>query len=157
MANQAAVRQAANVALGGSMTYKAPVADIPFTLDHIAGFSGHLTRPVCSAIWTRDRRSRARRGRAASPAEELAPLNRERRRAGRALERRRRHTAAGLDGGLPKFWRRRLERAAVPAEHGGQGLPIARRDGGQEMWNGANMAFGLNPLLTQAGVEALSK
>ena len=26
-----------------------------------------------------------------------------------------------------------------------------------EMWNGANMAFGLNPLLTQAGVEAVSQ
>ncbi len=43
----------------------------------------------------------------------------------------------------------------MPREFGGQGLPFALSMALTEMWNGANMAFGLNPLLTQAGVHAI--
>lgn len=47
---------------------------------------------------------------------------------------------------------------AVPfaVEHGGQGLPWALAFAVQEMWQGANMAFGLCPLLNQAAVEAIA-
>ncbi|MAE51876.1 MAG: acyl-CoA dehydrogenase [Micavibrio sp.] len=46
---------------------------------------------------------------------------------------------------------------AVPfeEEYGGQGLPWALAFGVQEMWQGANMAFGLCPLLNQGAVEAI--
>ncbi|MES2728469.1 MAG: acyl-CoA dehydrogenase family protein [Pseudomonadota bacterium] len=47
---------------------------------------------------------------------------------------------------------------AVPfsPDHGGQGLPWAMAFPLQEMWQSANMAFGLCPLLNQGAVEALT-
>ncbi|WP_245298236.1 acyl-CoA dehydrogenase, partial [Rhodomicrobium vannielii] len=56
-----------------------------------------------------------------------------------------------------KFWESGWNALPSPVDHGGQGLPLAVSMAVSEMWNGANMAFGLNPMLTQAGVEALSK
>ncbi len=46
---------------------------------------------------------------------------------------------------------------AVPfeADHGGQGLPWTLAFCVQEMWQGANMSFGLCPLLNQGAVEAI--
>lgn len=46
---------------------------------------------------------------------------------------------------------------AVPfdPEYGGQGLPWALAFPVQEMWQGANMSFGLCPLLNQGAVEAI--
>ena len=47
---------------------------------------------------------------------------------------------------------------AVPfdPEYGGQGLPYALGFAVQEMWQAANMSFGLCPLLNQGAVEAIS-
>lgn len=47
---------------------------------------------------------------------------------------------------------------AVPfdPEFGGQGLPYAMAFPIQEMWQGANMSFGLCPLLNQGAVEAIN-
>lgn len=47
---------------------------------------------------------------------------------------------------------------AVPFDpaYGGQGLPWLVATALQEMWHASNMAFALCPMLTQAGVEALS-
>jgi alkylation response protein AidB-like acyl-CoA dehydrogenase len=47
--------------------------------------------------------------------------------------------------------------AGVAAEHGGQGLPFAVSAALGEMWHGANMAFGLAPMLTQGAIELLSQ
>src|SRR6266481_5529308 len=44
---------------------------------------------------------------------------------------------------------------AAPAQWGGQDLPQAVNAACIEMWNSAAMAFGLGPLLTMAGVDAL--
>src|SRR5207248_6481556 len=44
---------------------------------------------------------------------------------------------------------------AAPAQWGGQDLPQAVNAACTEMWNSAAMAFGLGPLLTMAGVDAL--
>ena len=48
---------------------------------------------------------------------------------------------------------------AVPfsPEHGGQGLPWLVAFPLQEMWQGANMSFGLCPLLNQGAVEAIEQ
>lgn len=46
---------------------------------------------------------------------------------------------------------------AIPfaPDYGGQGLPWALAFAVQEMWQGANMAFGLCPLLNQGAIEAI--
>ena len=41
-------------------------------------------------------------------------------------------------------------------DHGGQGLPHLLAAACTEMWNGASLAFGLCPLLTAGGIEALA-
>jgi acyl-CoA dehydrogenase len=43
-----------------------------------------------------------------------------------------------------------------PAAYGGQGLPVLLNSACVEMWNAACMSFGLGPLLTMGGIEALA-
>ena len=46
---------------------------------------------------------------------------------------------------------------AASPEHGGQGLPHIVAAGCVEIWNAANMAFALNPLLTVGAIEAVAQ
>ena len=46
---------------------------------------------------------------------------------------------------------------AVPAAYGGQGLPFALHIAVSEMWNSANLAFALCPMLSMGAIEALMK
>ena len=63
-----------------------------------------------------------------------------------------RHHAAGLAGGLPHLDGGRLERADRPRPiTAGRGLPKLIEAACTEMWNAANLAFALCPLLTQGG------
>jgi acyl-CoA dehydrogenase len=138
------------------MAYKAPVSDMLFALNRIAGFSRHveaglfddLDNATVEAILEEA-------GRFAT--EELAPINR----AGD-------EHPARLEGGrvvMPESWKTAYRAFCdggwnalpSPKAFGGQELPVAISMACAELWNGSNMAFGLNPLLTQAGVEALFK
>jgi acyl-CoA dehydrogenase len=136
------------------MAYKAPVSDMLFTLDRIAGFSRHveaglfedLDNATVEAILEEA-------GRFAT--EQLATINR----AGDE------HPARLVDGKvvLPESWKPAYRAFCDagwnalpgPRQFGGQELPVSISMAVAELWNGANMAFGLNPLLTQAGIEAL--
>jgi acyl-CoA dehydrogenase len=136
------------------MTYRAPVADIAFALKHATGFGpalaeglyGDLTEDVVDAVL-------AEAGRFASDV--LAPLNAVGDRHGTPLR----------DGvvATPPGWRQAYRdwaaggwnALAAPAQWGGQELPQALNAACLEMWNAASMAFGIGPLLTMAGVEAL--
>ena len=44
-----------------------------------------------------------------------------------------------------------------PEAYGGQGLPTLLNSACVEMWNSACMSFGLAPLLTMGGIEALAQ
>jgi alkylation response protein AidB-like acyl-CoA dehydrogenase len=136
------------------MTYQAPVADIAFALRHAAGFTetlaqglyGDLTDDLLDAVLSEA-------GRFASDV--LAPLN--------VVGDR--HGTPFRDGTVitPPGWRQAYRdwiaggwnAVAAPAAWGGQELPHAVNAACIEMWNAASMAFGLGPLLTMAGVEAL--
>jgi acyl-CoA dehydrogenase len=136
------------------MTYRAPVADIAFALKHATGFGpalaeglyGDLTEDVVDAVL-------AEAGRFATDV--LAPLNAVGDRHGTPLR----------DGVVttPPGWRQAYRdwaaggwnALAAPAQWGGQELPQALNAACLEMWNAASMAFGIGPLLTMAGVEAL--
>jgi acyl-CoA dehydrogenase len=137
------------------MTYRAPVADIAFTLKHTAGVTraieeglyGDLTEDVIDAVLEEA-------GKFAS--EVIAPLNTIGDKHGTPLK-----------GGaitMPPGWRQAYRNwaaagwngLAAPTEWGGQGLPQALSAGCLEMWNAASMAFGIGPVLTMAGVEALA-
>src|SRR5215510_15512287 len=137
------------------MIYRAPVADIAFTLKHTAGVSraieeglyGDLSEDVIDAVLEEA-------GRFAS--EVIAPLNTVGDKHGTPLK-------AGAVT-MPPGWRQAYRDWAAagwnglagPTEWGGQGLPHAVNSACIEMWNSACLAFGLGPVLTMGGVEALA-
>jgi len=137
------------------MTYRAPVADIAFTLKHAGGLKrslaeglyGDLTEDLVDAVLEEA-------GRFATDV--IAPLNR----VGDA------HGTPFKDGVVttPPGWKEAYAAwasagwngLASPAEGGGQALPHALNAACIEMWNAASMAFGLGPFLTMGAVEALA-
>jgi acyl-CoA dehydrogenase len=137
------------------MTYRAPVADIAFTLKHATGFApalaeglyGDLAEDLVDAVL-------AEAGRFATDV--LAPLN--------AIGDR--HGTPFRDGVVttPPGWREAYRDwaaggwngLAASAQWGGQDLPQAINAACLEMWNSACMAFGIGPVLTMAGVDALA-
>jgi alkylation response protein AidB-like acyl-CoA dehydrogenase len=141
--------------MGGNVTYRAPVEDILFAMRHAAG----LERGIESGLYAdlADGAAEAVLEEAAKFAEaRIAPLNRTGDR----------EMARLVDGrvvmpeGFAETYRDWaaggwLGVAAAP-EFGGQGLPVLLNIACTEMWNAANLAFALNPLLTMGAIEALT-
>ncbi|HEV7434244.1 MAG TPA: acyl-CoA dehydrogenase [Pseudorhizobium sp.] len=136
--------------------YKAPVADIAFTLNHVAGLSdaiatgklGDLGGDLVDAILEEA-------GRFAS--NEMAPL-------GEIGDRQGARVSNGVvttpDGwsDLYRSWREGGWNGLTgPEAYGGQNLPHMLNVAALEMWNSASMAFALAPTLTMGAIEALHK
>ena len=130
------------------MTYRAPVAEIAFTLKHGAGLSrtlaqgGELTADDVDAVLEEA-------GRFATDV--LAPLNSVRRRqpARRSRTARSPCRPAGkkpIATWLAAGW----NAVSLPAAWGGQALPNALNAACIEMWNSSSMAPGIGPVLTMA-------
>ena len=143
------------------MSYRAPVADIAFTLRACRRARRALIagRPLRRPRRADLRRRRSWRRPAASPASVLAPLNRVGDRDGATLEDGAVTTAPGL-AARPTATGRRPAGTRLPAPE------AIRRPGPAacsltaaciEMWNSACMAFGLGPLLTMGAIEALDR
>ena len=64
-------------------------------------------------------------------------------------------TAAGWKQAYGQFVEGGWNALACPREFGGQNLPRALSALVEEMWNGANMAFTLCPMLTRGAIEAI--
>jgi len=136
------------------MPYQAPVADIAFTLEQVAGLAEARAAGVASGLDAEDTRAiLAEAGRFAE--EVLAPLNTVGDREPARLE-------AGKVA-TPPGWREAYARwvesgwgslIGDPA-FGGQGLPMALQIAACDIWNQANPSFALNPLLTTSAVEAV--
>ena len=136
------------------MSYRAPTADITFALRE-AGFEEALSNGLYGDLTAEDVRAVLEEaGRFASDV--IAPLNVEGDRHGAFLK----------DGHviLPPGWKEAYRDWAAagwnglasPAAWGGQGLPRALNAACVEMWNSASMAFGIGPVLTMAGIDALA-
>jgi alkylation response protein AidB-like acyl-CoA dehydrogenase len=135
------------------MTYRAPVAEIAFTLKHGAGLSrtlaqgGELTADDVDAVL-------AEAGRFATDV--IAPLNSPGDKFGTPFK----------DGAItmPPGWKEAYRdwaaagwnAVSLPAAWGGQALPNALNAACIEMWNSSSMAFGIGPVLTMGAAEALS-
>lgn len=134
--------------------YKAPVEEIAFTLNHVAGMGqaieegllGDLSGDVVDAILNEA-------GRFAG--DEMEPLAEIGDRQGARLV----DGRVVLPDGWEKLYRDWIAGGwnglTAPEEFGGQGLPHMLNIATLEMWNSASMAFGLAPTLTMAAVEAL--
>lgn len=129
--------------------YTPPVSDISFLLNEVLGFESDIVDAETAEAVLEEAAKLAR--------DVLAPLNHVGDEHGLRL-------ADDHSVSMPPGFKEAYEQYrdggwnAVPfdEEYGGQGLPWALAFGVQEMWQGANMAFGLCPLLNQGAVEAIT-
>jgi alkylation response protein AidB-like acyl-CoA dehydrogenase len=85
----------------------------------------------------------------------LSPLNQPGDKEGARLDADGAHTAAGFADAYRQFVDGGWNALGCDPEYGGQGLPAVLGTAVKEMWNAANMAFSLCPLLTTGAIEAL--
>jgi alkylation response protein AidB-like acyl-CoA dehydrogenase len=130
------------------MNYEPPIADMKFLLEHVLGFNNpNVDESMRDAIL----------GEAAKLASEiLAPLNHSGDKEGARLENGAVKTAKGFKEAYKQYREGGWNAVPFDPEFGGQGLPWAIAFPVQEMWQAANMSFGLCPLLNQGAVEAIS-
>ncbi len=135
------------------MTYKAPLRDLEFSLTEAADY-GRLQAlfPAADAETTRAVLETA----GAFCADVLAPLNAVGDREGARFENGAVRAAPGFGEAYKQFSAGGWNGLSAAEAHGGQGLPKALEIAVFEMVQGANMAFGLCPMLTLAAIEALS-
>jgi len=136
------------------MPYSAPVADIAFALRQ-AGLTDALAEGLYGDLQSEDLDAILEEaGRFAT--EVIAPLNMAGDRHGTPLR----------DGKIimPPGWKEAYAAWADggwnalsgPAQWGGQDLPRVLNAACVEMWNAASMSFGIGPVLTMAGIDALA-
>ncbi|MDQ2705989.1 MAG: acyl-CoA dehydrogenase family protein, partial [Pseudomonadota bacterium] len=136
------------------MTYTAPLADMRFALREVAGLSGvaalpgyeHATDDTIDAVLEEA-------GKLAGNG--LAPLNREGDKVGARLENGVVRTAPGFAAIYKEFVGGGWNSLPFDPEFGGQGMPWLLATAVQEMWQAANMGFGLVLLLNQGAIDAI--
>ena len=134
--------------------YRAPVKDMRFVMEELAGFKELSAMPGFEEA-TPDLAEAILDEAAKFTGEVLAPLNRVGDKEGCKL------TADGVT--TPTGWKEAYDQyreagwngITLPADFGGQGLPDTLGIAVKEMLCSSNMAFSLGPLLTTGAVEAL--
>jgi 3-(methylthio)propanoyl-CoA dehydrogenase len=137
------------------MDYTAPIDEMMFVLEALgarealAGVPGgeHLDGETSRAVLD---------AAGAFAAGELAPLNHSGDKAGAKLENGVVRTAPGFAEAYKRFVDGGWNAVPFAEAHGGQGLPWALAVAVTEMWQSANLAFGLCPLLSHGAVELLA-
>jgi len=137
------------------MAFRAPVDDIALALTHSAGMGRALADGLYGDLGADDVRAVLdEAGRFATDI--LAPLNRLGDQHGAVLKDGRVILPPGWKEAYTSWAAAGWNGVAAPEQWGGQGLPRALNAACLEMWNSAAMAFGLGPLLTMAGIDALA-
>src|SRR6266702_1314387 len=136
------------------MSYRAPVADIAFSLKHAAGLNRALAEGLYGDLDEETIDSvLAEAGRFASDV--IAPLNSVGDKFGTPFKAGNVSTPPGWKDAYTTWAAAGWNGLAAPADWGGQELPHAVNAACIEMWNSASMAFGIGPVLTMAAVDAL--
>ncbi|RMD62135.1 MAG: acyl-CoA dehydrogenase, partial [Alphaproteobacteria bacterium] len=134
--------------------YAAPIADMRFVLDELADLAGIARLPGYEDA-TADLVDAILNEAGRFAAEVLAPLNHPGDREGCTFENGIVRTPRGFPDAYARFVEAGWGSLPFDPAYGGQGLPWTLATAIQEMWHGANMSFGLAPLLTQGAVELL--
>ncbi|WP_431862144.1 acyl-CoA dehydrogenase family protein [Azospirillum sp.] len=138
------------------MTYTAPLRDIRFTLDEVADIAAVAALPGYEEA-TEELRDSILEEAGKIAGGLLAPLNR----VGDTTGAKWNDGAVTTPEGWRDAWNTLVEGGwnGLPfdAQWGGMGLPNVLNTAVQEMWHAANMAFALNPMLTQGAVNALQQ
>ena len=134
--------------------YAAPLAEMRFVIREIADLKAVQTLPGYEEA-TDDLVDAILEEAGRLGAEVLAPLNASGDRQGCRWE----NGVVRMPDGFVEAYRQFVQGGwnslAFPTEYGGQGLPYLLATAVGEIWNAANMAFGLCPMLTQAAAELL--
>ncbi|TVR11970.1 MAG: acyl-CoA dehydrogenase, partial [Salinarimonadaceae bacterium] len=136
------------------MEYRAPVAEMAFTMRKVAGLDEAIAQglhPDLSIELVEQILEEA--GRFA--ADVISPLNRVGDAHGLKLEDGAVATPPGWAQAYRDWAQAGWNALPGPTDYGGQGLPILLNSACVEMWNSACVAFSLAPLLTMGGIEAL--
>lgn len=135
-------------------TYSAPLKDMQFVIKELVGLDEIAALPGCGEVSAE--LVDAVLAEAAKFAQEvLDPLNRSGDRQGARLADGRVIAPDGFDKAYRQFIEAGWNGLSGQPEFGGQGLPHIVAMPVQEMWNSANMAFCLCPMLTSGVLEAL--
>ncbi len=136
------------------MSYRAPIADILFAMVHEAGADFGRKDGVYADLG--DGFAEATLAEAGKFAENvLAPLNRIGDKEGAKFESGKVRAAPGFAEAYRQWASGGWNAITGPSEHGGMELPVLLNTACIEIWNAANMAFSLCPLLTLGAIEAL--
>jgi alkylation response protein AidB-like acyl-CoA dehydrogenase len=136
-------------------TYIAPIRDMQFVLNEVAGLEEICALPgneECSVDLVEsilDEASKFATG-------VLDPINRVGDRTGHVCKDGVVTTAPGFKEAYKLFAETGWNSMPFSPEFGGQGLPAVVSMAVNEMWKGANMAFGLCPMLTGGAIEAIA-
>ena len=134
-------------------TYTAPLQDMHFVLHELAGLAEVIALPGWEEVTPEV--VEAVLGEAGKFAQEvLDPLNRVGDREGARLADGEVKTPAGYADAYRQFVTAGWNGLAGEVQYGGQGLPHAVATAVHEIWNSANMAFCLAPMLTSGVLEA---
>jgi 3-(methylthio)propanoyl-CoA dehydrogenase len=134
--------------------YTAPLADMRFALDEIAGLGALREIPAFEPV-TPDLVDAVLDGAGKLAGEVLAPLNRVGDREHSVLENGVVRTPTGFKDAYARYVAGGWGAIGFAPEDGGQGLPQVLSTAVAEMWSSANMAFALCPMLTASAVELL--
>src|SRR6476619_3798730 len=136
-------------------TYHAPLAEMQFVLNDLAGLSQVASLPGFEDA-TPDTVTAGLEEAARFATEVLDPLNATGDREGsKLLPDGTVRTPAGFKAAYRQFAENGWNGLTKPSEYGGQHLPQLVATPIEEMWHAANMAFDLCPLLTQGAIDAI--
>lgn len=135
-------------------SYTAPLRDMQFVLNELAGLASVAKFPGYSEA-TPELVETVLDAAGKFAADVSAPLNASGDQEGASFSHGVVTTPKGFKEAYARFVADGWNALAIPAEHGGQGLPQLVSAPVQEMWQAANMSFALCSLLTQGAVEAL--
>ncbi|MFY0479131.1 acyl-CoA dehydrogenase [Achromobacter marplatensis] len=136
------------------MTYQAPVKDMLFVLNHLAGLPQVAALPGFEEA-TPDTAQAVLEESAHFAADVLAPLNHPADREPSAWRDGAVTTSPGFKQAFRQYTEAGWQGMSHPVEYGGQGLPGLIGSPCSEMLNAANLSFALCPLLTNGAIEAL--
>ncbi|WP_374350227.1 acyl-CoA dehydrogenase C-terminal domain-containing protein [Chitinimonas sp.] len=136
------------------MSYQAPLADIRFVLNELAGLSEVAALPGYEEVNPELVDAILEEG-AKFAANVLAPLNRVGDQHGNKLNDGVVTTAPGFKDAYSQYVENGWGTLHAPVDFGGQGMPSLVATAIEEMWKSSNMAFSLCPLLTLGAIAAI--
>ncbi len=136
------------------MTFTAPIADIGHALSVSAGLPDLLARDLVGGL-DQDTIDAILLAAGKFASERLAPLNSVGDTAPVRLANGTVQLPPGWSEAYHDWCAAGWSQLPGPTEHGGQGLPHVIAMAVSELWNSANLSFGLGPLLTHGAIDAL--